>query len=61
MFTDGSRLDDGATGYSVVWQNGQSWVHIKTHMGYNQEAHDAERAALPRALETASGRQTPPL
>jgi len=24
MFTDGSRLDSGATGYSVAWQNGQS-------------------------------------
>jgi hypothetical protein len=23
MFTDGSRLDDGPTGYAVVWQNGQ--------------------------------------
>ena len=23
MFTDGSRLDDGAAGYAVVWKNGQ--------------------------------------
>ena len=38
MFTGGSRLDDGAAGYSVVWKNGQSWAGIKTHMGYNQEA-----------------------
>jgi hypothetical protein len=22
MFTDGSRLDDGAAGYSAVWKNG---------------------------------------
>jgi len=29
MFTDGSRLDDGATGYSMVWQNGRSRVDIK--------------------------------
>jgi len=35
MFTDRSRLDDGAAGYAAVWKNGQSWVGIKTHMGYN--------------------------
>jgi len=29
---------------------------IKTHMGYNQEAFDAECAALARALESASRR-----
>ena len=37
MLTDGSRLDDGAAVYSAVWQNGQSWVVIKTHKGYTQE------------------------
>jgi len=36
MFTGGSRLDSGATGYAVAWLNGQSWVGIKNHMGYNQ-------------------------
>jgi len=25
MFTDGSRLDDGAAGYAVVWKSGQTW------------------------------------
>jgi len=60
MFTDGSRLDDGAAGYAMVWKNGQSWVGIKTHMGYNQEAYDAECAALARALESASRRRTTP-
>ena len=60
VFTDGSRLDDGAAGYAVVWKNGQSWVGIKTHMGYNPEAYDAECAALSRALESASRRQTTP-
>jgi ribonuclease HI len=60
MFTDGSRLDNGATGYAVVWQNGKSWVGIKTHMDKNQEAYDAERAALARALEVALKRQTVP-
>jgi len=35
-------------------------VGIKTHMGYNQEAFDAECAALARALETPARRQTKP-
>ena len=54
MFTDGLRLDDGATGYAVVWRNGQTWEGIKAHMGYNQEAYDAECAAIARALESAT-------
>jgi ribonuclease HI len=60
MFTDGSRFDSGASGYSVVWQNGQRWVGIKTHMDYNQEAYGAECASLARALEIAARRQTTP-
>ena len=62
MFTDGSRLDDGAVGYAVVWKNphGLSWKGIKTHMGFNQEAYDAECAALARALEEAARRNTTP-
>jgi len=56
MFTDGQRLEDGAAGYSVEWKNGQSWVVVKTHTGYNQEAYDAECAAVARVLETASRR-----
>jgi len=59
MFTDGSRLDSGAAGYAVVWKNGQTWKGIKTHMGYNQEAYDAECAALVHALESASRNTTP--
>jgi len=60
MFTDGSRLEDGAAGYAVTWKRGESWVGIKTHMGYNQEAYDAECAALARALESAARRTTTP-
>jgi len=48
MFTDGSRLNGGAAGYAVAWRNGESWEGIKTHMGYSQEAYDAECAALAR-------------
>jgi hypothetical protein len=44
MHTDGSRLDSGAAGYAVTWQNGQRWMGVKTHMGYNQEGYDATDA-----------------
>jgi len=54
MFTDGSRMEDRAAGYAVVWKNGEFWVGIKTHMGYNQEAYGAECVALARAMESAS-------
>ena len=60
MFTNGSRLDDGAAGYAVMWRNGQTWKGIRTHMGYNQEAYDAECAALACALESASRRNMTP-
>jgi len=59
MFTDGSRMEDGATGYAVVWKNGQTWEGIKCHMGHNQGAYDAECAALTRALESVSGGYVP--
>jgi len=59
MFTDGSRMEDGAVGYAVVWKNGQTWEGIKGHMGCNQEAYDAECAALARALESVSGGYIP--
>jgi len=38
----------------VVWKNGQTWEGIKAHMGRNQDAYDAECAALARALESAT-------
>jgi ribonuclease HI len=60
IFTDGSRLESGATGYAVAWKAGNRWVGVKAHMGYNQEAFDAECAALARALEVAAKRQTGP-
>jgi hypothetical protein len=53
-------LDNGAVGYVVVWQNGQSWVGIKNHMGYKQEPCDTECATLARALEDATIRRTVP-
>jgi len=60
MYTDGSRLENEAAGYEVVWKNGQTWEGIKTHMGFNQEAYDAECAVLAHALETATKRAPTP-
>jgi len=48
MFTDGSRLEHGATGHAVTWKG------HKTHMGWGQEAYDAECAAIVRALRVAA-------
>jgi hypothetical protein len=60
MFTDGSRMESGAAGYAVAWKEGLIWKGIKTHMGYNQEAFDAECAALARALDSARRRNPVP-
>jgi len=60
MFTDGSRLDNGADGHAVVWKHSRSWRDIKTHMRYNQEAYEAECAALASALQAAWRRPTTP-
>ena len=60
IFTDGSRLESGATGYGVACKAGNRWVGVKAHMGYNQEAFDAECSALARALEVAAKRRTGP-
>jgi len=50
MFTDGSRLDGGPVRYSVVWKKGLTWAGARVHKGSNQEAYDAECAALVYAL-----------
>jgi len=60
IFTDRSRLESGVTGYGVAWKAGDQWVGVKAHMGYNQEAFDAECAALATALEAAVKRRTGP-
>jgi len=50
----------GATGYSAVRKRGLTWAGAKVHMGNNQEAYDAECAALAHALELAAQRSTTP-
>jgi len=44
----------------VVGKRGQTRAGIETHMGYGQEAYDAEWAAFARAQESASRRNTIP-
>jgi len=56
MFTEWSRLDSSVVVYSMVGKRGQTWVGIKTHLVFNQEAYDAARTTLVRALESASRR-----
>jgi len=60
IFTNGSRLESGATGYGMAWKAGNRWVGVKAHIGYNQEAFDVECAALARVLEVAARRRTGP-
>ena len=33
IFTDGSRLENGATVYAATWKKGLSWRGHKNHMG----------------------------
>jgi len=44
LWTDGSRYENGGVGYAVVWKKGRRWAGRKVHMGYYQEAYDAECA-----------------
>ena len=57
LWTDGSRTEDGACGYTVVWRKkGEVWKGHRVHLGYNQEAYDAECAAIVRALRVGRDR-----
>ena len=44
----------------MTWKSRSKWVGVETHLGYNQEAFDAECAALARALEMAARRRSAP-
>ena len=54
LWTDGSRDENGGTRYAVVWKKGRWWAGRKVHMGYYQEAYDAECVAIARALAVAA-------
>jgi len=57
IFTDGSQLENGATGYAVAWKYGHTWKGHKTHLGWGQGAYDAECAA--RESPASCGSQEP--
>jgi len=46
LWAVGSRDENGAVGYAVVCKKGRSWAGRKAHVGFFQEAYDAECAAL---------------
>ena len=49
-----------AVGCAVAWRNRSKWLGVKTHMGYNQEAFNAECAVVARAVELAARKRTIP-
>ena len=53
LWADGSRDENGAASYAVVWKKVWVWTGRKTHMGTTQEAYDAECAAIDEAAEKA--------
>jgi len=53
LWTDGSRDENGGV---VVWRKGRRWAGRKVHMGFFQEAYDAECAAIAHALAEAAER-----
>jgi len=56
MFTDGSRLEYGASGYAVAWKKVTTWKGHKAHKGWGWEAYDTECAGIARALRVAATR-----
>lgn len=55
LFTDGSRLENGNAGCSVLWRTmDRSWRAHKTHLGTNKELLDAELFAIAEALKLAN-------
>jgi len=54
LWADGSRDENRAVGYTVVWKKGRSWAGERPTWGYFQEAYDAECAVIARALVVAA-------
>jgi hypothetical protein len=55
IFTDGSRLESGYVGGSVVWKTATGeWKRHRYHLGNRKEIFDAELFALSEALKQAN-------
>jgi hypothetical protein len=54
IFTDGSRMDSGYTGCSVVWrQTNREWRKERYNLGKRKEIYDAELYAIPETVSLA--------
>jgi ribonuclease HI len=59
-WTDGSRLEDGRVGCSVVWkEEGRRWRSKAFYLGRNKEVFDAELRAIYEAVFRSSSGVTP--
>ena len=56
VWTDGSRLENGAVGAAVAFKKGGGWNKEGTYLGKNGEVFDAEVWAIGRALEVLNER-----
>ena len=50
MWTDGSRLENGAVGAAVAFRSSKVWVRRGIYLGKNKEVFDAEVFATMRAV-----------
>jgi len=58
IFTDGSRpVENGAIGYAVIWKKADTWKGHRTHMGWGQEAYDAECVTIARGIVSSSNQK----
>ena len=53
-----TRLDHGAAGYSAVWQNGQSWVDVKST--WDTPRKPTRRQTAPERATIFTGARAPP-
>ena len=56
VWTDGSRLENGAVGAAFAFREGDRWVRRGTYLGKNEEAFDAEVFAILQALNPLNSR-----
>ena len=57
IWTDGSRLEDGAVGAALAFKDGGRWVKRGTYLGKNKEVFDAEVFAIMRAVRLLDERK----
>ena len=53
LWTDGSRIDSGATGIGITWESSQKWQKKSLALGHSKEIFDAELLAISEALKIA--------